>query len=191
MFGIQKHRLAGSTCTSIILIYQIGMCLHILFINDCILFRKLSPVVLPKHSLTSLDALLSSIEDSIGNSKIEEEDEIVLQKEDWSHHGWYLWKMVEQERRRLEEENRKLTRTVFELQQRLDENTEGKKLKVTDFNSLASELQKMMGLFSTVVIDTTSKEKKVDNGVCVEDSDCKKEIHQFDNKPDDQSNSLH
>ena len=33
---------------------------------------------------------------------------MIHQKEEWSHHGWYLWKRVEKERRRLEEENRKL-----------------------------------------------------------------------------------
>ncbi|XP_065898648.1 uncharacterized protein [Dysidea avara] len=159
--------------------------------------RKLSPVVLPKESLASLDTLVSSIKDSTGNTPTmmrDEEAEMILQKEDWSHHGWYLWKMVEQERRQLEEENRKLTRTVFELQRRLDENTERKKPIVTDFNSLASELQKMMTLFSTVEIDTTNKEKIVHNEVC-EDSDCKKEeeevILHWNNKPDDQSNSLH
>ena len=153
--------------------------------------------MLPKESLASLDTLVSSIKDSTGNTPTmmrDEEAEMILQKEDWSHHGWYLWKMVEQERRQLEEENRKLTRTVFELQRRLDENTERKKPIVTDFNSLASELQKMMTLFSTVEIDTTNKEKIVHNEVC-EDSDCKEEeeevILHWNNKPDDQSNSLH
>ena len=53
---------------------------------------------------------------------------------------------------------------------------------MTDFTSLASEIQKMMGLFSTVEIDD----------VCVDNSDCKEDrtIH-WSNKPDDQSNSLH
>jgi len=156
----------------------------------------LNPIVLSKESLASLDTLLSSIKDSIGStpSKIDEEEaDMILQKEDWSHHGWYLWKMVEQERQRLEEENSKLTRTVFELQQRLDKSKEGKKPVMTDFTSLASELQKMMGLFSTVEIDTTKTEKIVHDDMCVEDGDCKKEdktLH-WNTKPDDQSNSLH
>lgn len=138
--------------------------------------------MLSKESLASLDTLISSVKDSIGSIPREKEAEVILKKEDWSHHGWYLWKMVEQERRRLEEENRKLTRTIFELQQKLDDGTERKKPVMTDFTSLASEIQKMMGLFSKVEIDD----------VCVDNSDCKEDrtIH-WSNKPDDQSNSLH
>ena len=58
----------------------------------------------------------------------------------------------------LEEENRKLARTVQELQQRLDETTctEGTKLVLNDFTALANELQKMLRLevFSTVASDS-------------------------------------
>ena len=81
---------------------------------------------------------------------------MIHQKEEWSHHGWYLWKRVEKERRRLEEENRKLARIVQELQHKLDENTEGTKPVLTDFTTLANELQKMLRLevFSTVTSDS-------------------------------------
>ena len=64
-------------------------------------------------------------------------------------------KRVEKERRQLEEENRKLARTVQELQYRLDETTEGQKPVLTDFTTLANELQKMLRLevFLTVTSD--------------------------------------
>ena len=102
---------------------------------------------------------------------------MIHQKEEWSHHGWYLWKRVEKERRRLEEENRKLARNVQELQHRLDETTEGQKPVLTDFTTLANELQKMLRLevFSTV---TSDRDKSIvlveeasvsDNEVCTED----------------------
>ena len=62
---------------------------------------------------------------------------------------------MEKERHRLEEENRKLARTVQELQHRLDESTEGQKPVLTDFTTLTNELQKMLGfeVFSTVTSD--------------------------------------
>ena len=44
---------------------------------------------------------------------------------------------VEKERRRLEEENRKLARTVQELQHKLDETREGTKPVLTDFTALS------------------------------------------------------
>ena len=102
---------------------------------------------------------------------------MIHQKEEWTHHGWYLWKRVEKERRRLEEENRKLARTVQELQHRLDEISEGTKLVFTDFTALANELQKMLRLegFSTVTSDNDksnvlTEEKSVsDNNVCTEE----------------------
>ena len=102
---------------------------------------------------------------------------MIQQKEEWSHHGWYLWKRVERERRRLEEENRKLARTVQELQHRLDETREGTKPVLTDFTALANELQRMLRLeeFSTVTSDNDksnvlTEEKSVsDNEVCTEE----------------------
>ena len=104
---------------------------------------------------------------------------MIHQKEEWSHHGWYLWKRVEKEKRRLEEENRKLARTVQELQHRLDETTEGTKPVLTDFTALANELQKMLRLegFSTVASDSDhdksnvlNEEKLVgDNDICIEE----------------------
>ena len=60
---------------------------------------------------------------------------MVHQKEDWAHHGWYLWKRVKKERQQLEEENRKLARAVKELQHRLDENTEERQPVLTDFTT--------------------------------------------------------
>ena len=62
---------------------------------------------------------------------------------------------MEKERQWLEEENRKLARTVQELQHRLEEGTEEQKPLLTDFTTLANELQKMLGLevFSTVTSD--------------------------------------
>ena len=53
--------------------------------------------MLSKESLASLDILISSVKDSIGSIPREKEAEVILQKEDWSHHGWYLWKMVASE----------------------------------------------------------------------------------------------
>lgn len=102
---------------------------------------------------------------------------MIHQKEKWSHHGWYLWRRVEKERQRLEEENRKLARTVQELQYRLDETRKGKRPVFTDLSTLANELQKVLGLevFSTVTIDSDkskvlSEEKPVsDNDVCTAD----------------------
>jgi len=50
----------------------------------------------------------------------------------------------------------------------------------------------MMGLFSTVEIDTANKEHIVHVVVCVENSDSKDDrTVNWNNKPDDQSNSLH
>ena len=81
-------------------------------------------------------------------------------------------------RRQLEEENRKLARTVQELQHRLDETTEGQKSVLTDFTTLANhEVQKMLKLeaFSTVTSDrdksnVLSEEKSVSvNVVCMDD----------------------
>ena len=53
----------------------------------------------------------------------------------------------------MEEENRKLARTVQELQHRLDETREGTKPVLTDFTALANELHRMLRLevFSTVI----------------------------------------
>ena len=113
---------------------------------------------------------------------------MIHQKEEWSHHGWYLWKRVEKERRRLEEENRKLARSVQELQHKLDETTEGRKPVLTDFTTLANELQKMLRLevFSTVTSDSDksnvlTEEKSVsDNDVCTEERN--KDIFGFNEK---------
>ena len=125
---------------------------------------------------------MSSVGNSIGNvpsntQKRKNEEMMIHQKEKWSHHGWYLWKRVEKERRRLEEENRKLARTVQELQHRLDETTEGQKPVLTDFTTLANELQKMLRLevFSTVKSggdksNVLAEETSVsDNEVCTDD----------------------
>ena len=100
----------------------------------------------------------------------------------------YLWRRVEKERRWLEEENRKLARSVQELQHRLDETTEGQKPLLTDFITLANELQKMLGLevFSTVTSDRdksnvlTDSEAVSDNDVCTEDRN--KNIFGFNKK---------
>ena len=101
---------------------------------------------------------------------------MIHQKEEWSHHGWYLWKRVEKERRRLEEENRKLARTVQELQHRLDETTEERKPVLTDFTTLANELQRMLRfeVFSTVTSDSDKSNvltegQSVSDDVCSED----------------------
>ena len=144
--------------------------------------RKRSPIIIPKKSLANLDTLISSVENSIGNSPSsnggrKNEEIMIQQKEEWSHHGWYLWKRVERERRRLEEENRKLARTIQELQHKLDEITEGTKPVLTDFTVLANELQRMLRLevFSTVTSDNDksnvlTEEKSVsDNEVCTEE----------------------
>ena len=50
---------------------------------------------------------------------------------------------------------RKRTRTIQELQHRLDETREGTKPVLTDFTALANELQRMLRLevFSTVTSD--------------------------------------
>ena len=79
----------------------------------------------------------------------------------------------------MEEENRKLARTVQELQHSLDETTctEGTKLMLNDFTALANELQKILRLevFSTVASDSDklnvlTEEKPVsDNDVCTEE----------------------
>ena len=122
---------------------------------------------------------MSSVSNSIGNApssneRRKNEEMMIHQKEEWSHHGWYLWKRVEKERRRLEEENRKLARTVQELQHRLDETTEGQNPLLTDFTTLANELQKMLGLevFSVVTSDRDKSnvlsEAVSDNNVCTE-----------------------
>ena len=76
--------------------------------------RKRSPVIIPKESLANLDTLMSSVGNSIGNApssneRRKNEEMMIHQKEEWSHHGWYLWKRVEKE------ENRKLATTVQEL----------------------------------------------------------------------------
>ena len=83
---------------------------------------------------------------------------------------------VEKERRRLEEEYRKLARTVQELQHRLDETTEGRKPVLTDFNTLANELQRMLRfqVFSTVTSDSDKSNvltegQSVSDDVCSED----------------------
>ena len=104
------------------------------------------------------------------------------------HHGWYLWKRVEQERRRLEDENRKLSRSVQDLQHRLDETKEGTKPVLTDFTSLANELQKMLRLkvFSTVTSDNdksnvlTEKRPVSDNAVCIKERN--KDLLSFNEK---------
>jgi len=149
--------------------------------------------MIPKKSLANLKTLISSIENSIGNAldnngRMNNEEIMIHQKEDWSHHGWYLWRRVEKERRRLEEENRKLTRTVQELQHRLDETREGKKPVFSDFTTLANELQKMLRLevFSTVTIDSdksnvlTQEKPNSDNDVCT--ADRKKDLFGFNKK---------
>ena len=146
--------------------------------------RKRSPIIIPKKSLANLNALISSIENSIGNAPSsnggrKNEEIMMQQKEEWSHHGWYLWKRVEKERRRLEEENRKLARTVQELQHKLDETREGTKPVLTDFTALANELQRMLRLevFSTVTSDSdksnvlTEEISISDNEVCTEEGD--------------------
>ena len=100
--------------------------------------------------------------------------------------GSYLWKRVEKERQWLEEENRKLARTVQELHYKLDESTEGQKPLLTDFTTIANELQKMLGLeiFSTVTSDRDKSnvlsEAVSDNNVCTEDRN--KNIFGFNKK---------
>ena len=137
--------------------------------------------------------MTSSIESRIGNApsineRIKNEAIRIHQKEEWSHHGWYLWKRVEKERRRLEGENRKLSRSVQELQHRLDETKEGTKPVLTDFTTLANELQKMLRLevFSTVASDNdksnvlTEEQPVSDNGVCAEERN--KDVFCFNEK---------
>ena len=139
-------------------------------------------MVIPKKSLANLETLTTSIENRIGNAfssneRWKNEAIRIHQKEEWSHHGWYLWKRVEKERRRLEEENRKLSRSVQELQHRLDETKEGTKPVLTDFTMLANELQKMLRLevFSTVTSDNdksnvlTGEQPVSNNGVCTKE----------------------
>ena len=89
-----------------------------------------------------------------------------------------MWKRVEKERRRLEEENRKLARTVQELQHRLDETTEGRKPVLTDFTTLTNELQRMLRfeVFSTVTSDSDKsnvlpERQSISDDVCSKDRD--------------------
>ena len=138
--------------------------------------------------------MTSSIESRVGNApssneRIKNEAIRIHQKEEWSHHGWYLWKRVEKERRRLEEENRKLSRSVQELQHRLYKTKEETKPVLTDFTMLASELQKMLRLevFSTETSDNdksnvlTEEQLPVsDNGVCTEERN--KDVFTFNEK---------
>ena len=125
---------------------------------------------------------MSSVGNSIRNApsnmqKRKNGEMMIHQKEEWFHHGWYLWKRAEKERRRLEEENRKLARTVQELQHRLDETIEGQKPVLTNFTILTNELQKMLRLevFSTVTSDRdksnvlTEETSVSDNEVCTDD----------------------
>ena len=76
--------------------------------------------------------------------------------------------------------------TIQELQHRLDESTEGQKPLLTDFTTLANELQKMLGLevFSTVTSDRDKSnvltEPVSDNNVCTEDRN--KDIFGFNKK---------
>ena len=99
-----------------------------------------------------------------------------------------MWKRVEKERRRLEDENRKLSRSIQELQHRLDETKEDTKPVLTDFTMLANELQKMLRLevFSTETSDNdksnvvTEEQPVSDNGVCTEERN--KDVFSFDEK---------
>ena len=95
---------------------------------------------------------------------------MIHQKEEWSHHGWYFGERVEKERQQLEEENRKLARTVQGLQHRLDETTEGRKPVLIDFTTLANELQRMLRfeVFSTVTSDS-DKSNVLTDGQSVSD----------------------
>ena len=109
---------------------------------------------------------MSSVGNSIGNVAVVNErrknEEIMIhQKEEWYHHGWYLWKRVEKERQWLEEENNLRNWQelhVQELHHRLDETTEGQK---PDFTTIANELQKMsrFEVFSTVTC-TSDRDKR-------------------------------
>ena len=79
-------------------------------------------------------------------------------------------------------------RIVQELQHKLDETTEGTKPVLTDFTTLANELQKMLRLeaFSTVTSDSDksnvlTEEKSVsDNDMCTEERN--KDIFGFNEK---------
>ena len=95
---------------------------------------------------------------------------------------------MEKERRRLEEENRKLSRNVQELQHKLDETKEGTKPSFTDLTTLANELQKMLRLdvFSTETSDNdksnvvTEEQPVSDNGMCTEERN--KDLFSFNDK---------
>ena len=99
---------------------------------------------------------------------------MIHQKEEWFH-DWYLWKTVKKKRRQLKEENKKFARTVQELQHRLDETTEGRKPMLTDFTTLANELQRRLRfkIFSTVTSDN-DKSNVLTEGQSVSDDVCMK-----------------